>query len=70
MKKEINFLMVYLFTVLIATITAIKVENERSRSSPTAVVKAVFNKLDTDWTNIHNPRKKAYLEHLYYTKNK
>jgi len=70
MKKEINFLMFYLFTVLVATIIAITVENERSRSSSTAVVKAVFNKLDTDWTNIHNPRKKAYLEHLYYTKKK
>lgn len=70
MKREIKFLMVCLFTVLIVTIIAIKVENERNIISSTAVVKAVFNKLDTDWTNIHNPRKKAYLEHLYYTKNK
>ena len=70
MKKEIKFLMVYLFTVLVVTIIAINVENNRRIPSSTAVVKAVFNKLDTDWTNIHNPRKKAYLEHLYYTKNK
>ena len=52
MKKEINFLMVYLFTVLVVTIIAINVENNRRIPSSTAVVKAVFNKLDNDWTNI------------------
>jgi len=65
MKKEINFLMVYLFTVLVATIIAITVENERSTSSSTVVVKAVEDKPSVDWTDTDNPRKKAYLEHLY-----
>jgi hypothetical protein len=65
MKKEIKFLMVYLFTVLVATIIAITVENKRSSFSSTVVVKAVEDKPSVDWTDTDNPRKKAYLEHLY-----
>lgn len=65
MKKEINYLMFYFSTVLIATIIAFTVENRSGGVKPTVVVEAVLDKPNVDWTNIDNPRKKAYLEHLY-----
>jgi len=65
MKKEINYLMVYLFTVLVAMIIALTVENKRIKSTSTVVVEAVTEEPNVDWTNIDNPRKKAYLEQLY-----
>jgi hypothetical protein len=65
MKKEINYLMFYFSTVLIATIIAFTVESRSGGVKPTVVVEAVLDKPNVDWTNIDNPRKKAYLEHLY-----
>jgi len=65
MKKEINYLMFYFSTVLIATIIALVVENKSGGVKPTVVVEAVIEEPSVDWTNIDNPRKKAYLEHLY-----
>jgi hypothetical protein len=65
MKKEINYLMIYFSTVLIATIIAVGVENKKDKVTPTKVTKAVYDEPDTDWTNIDNPAKKAYLERLY-----
>ena len=65
MKKEINYLMFYFSTVLIATIIAFTVENRSGGVKPIVVVEAVLDKPNVDWTNIDNPRKKAYLEHLY-----
>lgn len=69
MKKEINFLMVYFFTVLVAVIIAITVEREDPGVQSTVVTKAVFDEPDVDWTDIDNPKKKAYLEHLYNSSN-
>ena len=67
MKREIKFLMVYFFTVLLATVIAITVENKRDRGIVVKVVKSEVEESDTDWTNTPNPQKKAYLEHLYNT---
>lgn len=65
MKKEINYLMFYFSTVLIAMIIAFTVENRSGGVKPTVVVEAVLDKPNVDWTNIDNPRKKVYLERLY-----
>lgn len=65
MKKEINYLMIYFATVLIAVIIALSVENKSNKVRSTKIIEAVFDKPDVDWTNVENPEKKAYLEHLY-----
>jgi uncharacterized membrane protein len=67
MKKEINYLVLYICTVVWAVIIAISVEKREARKFVTKVVKVETEKPDTDWTDVENPQKKAYLEHLYNT---
>jgi len=67
MKKEINYLMVYFFTVLVAMIIALTVERREAGKVVTKLVEVEFENPNVDWTDVKNPQKKAYLERLYNT---
>jgi hypothetical protein len=67
MKKEINYLIVYALTVVFATIIAISVERKESKVTSVKIAKMFIKKREVDWSNIDNPKKKEYLEHLYNT---
>jgi hypothetical protein len=67
MKKEINYLIVYAVTVVFATIIAISVERKEPKVISVKIAKVFIKKPEVDWSNIDNPKKKEYLEHLYNT---
>jgi hypothetical protein len=65
MKKEIKFYKWYFGVIIIAMIVAIAVEEKDSIAVPLQTAKIITKKIIVDWSNVDNPEKKEYLEHLY-----
>jgi hypothetical protein len=69
MKKEIEFYKWYFGVIIIAMIVAVAVEEKDSISIPVQTAQITTEKPIVDWSNVDNPEKKKYLEHLYNTSN-
>jgi hypothetical protein len=67
MKKEIKFYKWYFGVIIIAMIVAIAVEEKDSIAVPLQTAKIITKETIVDWSNVDNPEKKKYLEHLYNT---
>lgn len=67
MKKEIEFYKWYFGVIIIAMIVAIAVEEKDSIAVPLQTAKIITKETIVDWSNVDNPKKKEYLEHLYNT---
>jgi hypothetical protein len=69
MKKEIEFYKWYFGVIIIAMIVAVAVEEKDSISILVQTAQITTEKPIVDWSNVDNPEKKKYLEHLYNTSN-
>ena len=67
MKKEIKFYKWYFGVIIIAMIVATAVEKNNSLPGYIQTAKATTREQLVDWSNVDNPKKKEYLEHLYNT---
>jgi hypothetical protein len=67
MKKEIELYKWYFGVIIIAMIVATAVEEKDSMAVPLQTAKIITKETIVDWSNVDNPKKKEYLEHLYNT---